>query len=113
MASSGGRNKTAFPHGARRHVMQLALGCKPDEAPPNIRDIAMKQFARAETLIAGPGNETHEYHAGFLHEWNNLREIYGDNFDKLKKVKAQYDPENRFNRGVDLVNERVTSNMTV
>lgn len=113
MTCSGGRDKTAFPHNARRHVMQLALGCRPDDAPTNIHDIAMKQFANAETHIAGPGNETHEYHAGFLHEWNNLREIYGDNFDKLKVLKKQYDPKNRFNRGVDLVGERVTPNMTV
>ena len=102
MTSAGGRSKTAWPHDERRHVMQLVLGCKPDGAPSNIRDIAMKQLAKAGSQIAGPGKDPKEYHAGFLHEWNKLEEVYGENLPKLKEVKRKYDPANRFNKAVDL-----------
>lgn len=111
MKQSGGRDKTAWPHYERRQVMQLGLGSKPDNAPANLREMAMKQFAKAGPQIA-LGRDTKEYHAGFLHEWNNLRDIYGENFDKLKALKMHYDPNNRFNKGVDLANEKVTKNMT-
>ena len=113
MAHSGGRDKTGFPHDKRRHVMQLSLGAHSEGAPKDLRDIVMKQFAKAESQIATPGKETGEYHVGFLHEWNNLREIYGDNFDKLKAVKRQYDPRNRFNKGLNLADEKVTPGATV
>ncbi|KAK5175854.1 uncharacterized protein LTR77_000994 [Saxophila tyrrhenica] len=108
MSSSGGRSKTAWPHYERRHVMQLGLGRKTEGSPENLREMAMKQFTKAGQLIAGPEKDTKEYHAGFLHEWNNLREVYGENFDKLKEIKKQYDPKNRFNKGVSLADEKVT-----
>ena len=112
MSSSGGRDKTAWPHYERRQVMQLGLGSKPDNQPENLREMAMKQFEKAGPQIA-LGKDTKEYHAGFLHEWNNLREVYGENYEKLKALKKQYDPKNRFNKGVDLANEKVTKGMTV
>ncbi len=113
MSSAGGRSKTAWPHSERRHVMQLGLGRKTEGAPPSIREMAMKQFAKAGPLIAGPEKDTKEYHAGFLHEWNDVREVYGENFDRLKEIKLQYDPENRFNKGVNLTDEKVTAKATV
>ena len=67
MSSSGGRDKTAWPHHERRHVMQLALGCRPGEDPAHLREMVMKQFAAAGPQIALDKN-TKEYHAGFLHE---------------------------------------------
>ncbi|KAK3711302.1 hypothetical protein LTR37_009682 [Vermiconidia calcicola] len=113
MTSSGGRDKTAWPHYERRHVMQLGLGCRPEGAPENIREVAMKQFQKAGPQIAGADKDTKEFHAGFLHEFNDLRDIYGENFDKLKELKKQYDPNNRFNKGVNLADEKVTAEMTV
>ena len=92
--------------------MQLGLGCRPEGAPANVREMAMKQFEAAGPQIA-LDKDTKEFHAGFLHEWNNLRDIYGENFDKLKALKKRYDFKNRFNKGVDLVNEKVTNGMTV
>lgn len=113
MSSSGGRDKTGWPHHGRRHVMQLGLGRKTEGAPENLREMAMKQFVKAATQIAGPGNDTKEWHPGYMHEWNDLREVYGENFDRLKELKGLYDPMNRFNKGVDLAGERVTKNATV
>ena len=113
MSRAGSRTATGWPHYGRRHVMQLALGCKPDGAPGNVRDVVMKQFAKAGRQIAGPQRDPKEYHAGFLHEWNNLDEVYAENLPKLKTLKKEYDPKNRFNRGVDLANEKVSKGMIV
>ena len=93
--------------------MQLVLGCKPEDAPPNVRQIAMEQFAKAGPQIAGPSGDPKEFHAGFLHEWNDLDEVYGENLGKLKSIKKKYDPKNRFNKGVDLANEKVSKHSTV
>ncbi|KAK5126161.1 hypothetical protein LTR08_005024 [Meristemomyces frigidus] len=107
--SSGSRASTAWPHGekdgktGRRHVMQLVLGCRPEGAPEDIRDLVMQRFQLAGEQIAGAGKSLGEYHVGFLHEWNDVREIYAENYDKLVLVKRKYDPENRFNKSVDLV----------
>lgn len=73
----------------------------------------MKQFARAGAQIAGDGKDPKEFHAGFLHEWNNLNEVYAENLPKLKEVKKQYDPKNRFNKGVNLTDEKITPSATV
>ena len=113
MSSSGGREATAWPHSGRRHVMQVVLGCRPDDAPENVREIVMQQCKKIGPMVGGPGKDPKEYHAGFLHEWNDLREVYGENLERLKEVKKKYDPKNRFNKGVDLMREKVTENMTV
>lgn len=73
----------------------------------------MKLFQKAPAQTAGPEKFTGDFHAGFLHEWNDLREVYGENLDKLKAVKKQYDPANRFNKGVNLMDESITPGMTV
>lgn len=72
----------------------------------------MKQFQKADKQVAGD-KRTGEYHAGFLHPWNDLREVYGENLGRLKEIKKTYDPRNRFNKGVNLAEEKVTNGMTV
>jgi len=94
--------------------MQLVLGCRPDDAPSDIRAVAMKQLQKAGPMIAGGADKfTGEYHAGFLHEWHDLREVYGENYERLVKLKERFDPKDRFNKGVDFAKGRVTKGATV
>lgn len=86
--------------------MPLVLGCKPEAAKPGLQDIAMQQFEKAGREIGGVGC-TGEYHAGFLHSWNNLKEVYEENFERLRAVKEEFDPANRFNDMVDYVGGRI------
>ncbi|KAK4542020.1 hypothetical protein LTR36_007220 [Oleoguttula mirabilis] len=108
--SSGSRAATAWPHGelngktGRRHVMQLVLGCRPEGAPKDVRELAMQRFRKAgEQIAGGPGKETGEYHVGFLHDWMDVGAIYAENYGRLRGVKGHYDPDNRFDKSVDLV----------
>ncbi|TKA62983.1 hypothetical protein B0A55_10741 [Friedmanniomyces simplex] len=110
--SSPSRASTAWPHSGHRHVLQLVLGCKPETAPPNIKDLVMKRLQAAGREVAGE-RETWEFHAGFLHEWNDLGKVYGENYERLRELKKRFDPDNRFNKGVDLVRGKVSEGMTV
>lgn len=92
--------------------MQVVLGCRPEGTPKNIKDIAMKRFQALGPEVAG-SRETGEFHAGFLHEWNDLKQVYGESYGKLRELKKRYDPRNRFNRGADLASGKVTEGMTV
>ncbi|KAK4628255.1 FAD-linked oxidoreductase pyvE [Fulvia fulva] len=115
--STPSKTSTAWPRGrGRRHVMQLVLGCDPNEHPKNgmgIRELVMKRFEEAGLEIGGREAWMGEWHAGFLHEWNDLEEVFGENWGRLREVKKFHDPGNRFDKGVDLADGWVTrgSNM--
>lgn len=81
--------------------MQVVLGCNAASAPPNLEQLVQQRLAAAVTEIGG-GKETGEFHAGFLHEWNDLNKVFGDNLNKLQVLKGRYDPANRFNKSVPL-----------
>ncbi|KXT00908.1 hypothetical protein AC578_5710 [Pseudocercospora eumusae] len=104
---------TAWPHGrGRRHVMQVVLGC-PEGSKKDVKGLAMEQFSKLHDDVGGPEYSTEEWHAGFLQEFNDLSKVYGENWGRLKEVKKKYDPENRFNKGVDIGNVRTSEGTTI
>jgi FAD/FMN-containing dehydrogenase len=82
--------------------MQVVLGCDAVKAPPNLEEIVQQRLAVTDTEIAGHGKETGEFHAGFLHEWNDLDKVFGENIGRLRVLKEKYDPMGRFNKSVPL-----------
>ncbi|KAK0887585.1 hypothetical protein LTR02_017085 [Friedmanniomyces endolithicus] len=103
---------TGWPHSSHRHILQLVLRCKPETAPRNIQEIAMKRLQAAGRDIAGD-RKTGEFHPGFLNEWNDLRQIYGGNYDRLMELRKRFDPDNRFNKGEDLGRAKIRKGMTM
>lgn len=114
--STSGPEATAFPHGrGQRHVLQLLLGCPPNSktrAGGDSRELAMSQLSKGGKEV-GKESHTGEWHPGFLHDWSDLKEVYGPNYEKLKESKKRYDPRNRFNKGVDLTEGKITERLTV
>jgi hypothetical protein len=100
--SSESHTASGWPHSGRKHVMQVVLGCNAASVPPNLEELVHKRLSVAETEIGG-GKETGEYHAGFLHDWNDLDRVFGVNLERLRTLKGRYDPANRFNKSVPLV----------
>lgn len=98
-------SKVASPRGkGQRHVMQTLLGC-PADSPENTRELAMGQMKKVQTEVGGE-HATEEYHPGFLHEWNDVKGVYGENWTRLKEAKEKYDPKGRFDKSVDLQSAR-------
>lgn len=103
--SSGSHNASAWPHSGRSHIMQVVLGCDAQKAPAGLEDLVQKRLSQVEAEIIGADKATGRFHAGFLHEWNDYGLVFGDSLGKLKALKQKYDPQNRFNKSVDLVGE--------
>jgi hypothetical protein len=82
--------------------MQVVLGCNAGKAPLNLEKIVQQRLAVTDTEIAGPGEVTGEFHAGFLHEWNDLDKVFGENIGRLRALKKKHDPMGRFNKSVPL-----------
>lgn len=80
--------------------MQLGAGYSAAAASDRLRTLALQRLSAAAEEIAGPGKMTGEYLPGFLHEWNDLREVYKENWEDLRRVKGKYDPMDRFNKGL-------------
>lgn len=85
--------------------MQVVLGCEAGNAPEGLETVVQRRLSQVEAEIVGSDNATGRFHAGFLHEWNDFGLVYGDNLGKLKTLKQKYDPQNRFDKSVDLAGE--------
>jgi FAD/FMN-containing dehydrogenase len=82
--------------------MQVVLGCNAASVLPNLEELVQRRLSVAGTEIGG-GKETGEYHAGFLHNWNDLDRVFDGNWERLQTLKRKCDPKNRFNKSVPLV----------
>jgi FAD/FMN-containing dehydrogenase len=82
--------------------MQVVLGCNAASVPLKLEELVQRRLSVADKEIGG-GKETGEFHAGFLHEWNDFGKVYGGNLEMLQTLKNKYDPANRFNKSVRLV----------
>lgn len=85
--------------------MQVVLGCNADKAPAGLEAIVQQRLSQVENEIIGADKATGRFHAGFLHEWNDFSLVFGENLGRLKTLKQKYDPQNRFDKSVDLVVE--------
>ncbi|GAB7358887.1 hypothetical protein MBLNU230_g4110t1 [Neophaeotheca triangularis] len=65
----------------------------------------MGPLLKLEDEVVGK-NKTGEYHAGFLHPWNDLSEVFGENPEKLMGMKLNYGPKNRFSEGANFAGAR-------
>lgn len=105
---------TAWPHArGRRHVMQVALVTSPEDTSEEVESIASTQLERlASQITAGHGFHG-EYFVAWLQDWNDLSEVYGENWDRLLAVKRKYDPEDRFYRAIGLRRQEVSRSVAV
>jgi hypothetical protein len=70
--SSGAPDVTAWPHQARRHILQLATGTLPGVSPSN--EVALKLLETAPSEIA----QTHDacdYVPNFIESYNDLSKV--------------------------------------
>lgn len=92
-------NATAFP--ARSHAFDLVILGLWTDAQDDARNVAWaREFADA----------MHPWSASLVYvnalgadEGARVREAYGDNYARLARVKATYDPANRFRRNQNIV----------
>jgi FAD/FMN-containing dehydrogenase len=90
-ASRPGNDETAWGY---RHAKwaQVVAGVDPDPANAGM----ISDWARAYSDALKPYVLAGGYSNFAMDEPDRVRGMYGDNYDRLAKVKAQYDPENVF-----------------
>jgi FAD/FMN-containing dehydrogenase len=86
---------TAFAHRGERFLVQHLVTVSPD-APTTERDAARGWLARSWTLVHpwGSGGVYPNFPDPDLQDW--ARAYHGPNYDRLRRVKARYDPDNFF-----------------
>ncbi|KAH8808708.1 cysteine desulfurase [Xylogone sp. PMI_703] len=95
-SSAGGLDKTAWPHNEKRHILQLSTGF-PAHSNSSL-ELAEK------LLMEGPSDILQGYKAAdflpsFFQDFNDLSEIFGPNYTRLRQLKRKYDPAGRLNKG--------------
>jgi FAD/FMN-containing dehydrogenase len=86
---------TAFAHRDERFLIQHLVTIGPD-APTTANDAARGWLARSWALVHpwGSGGVYPNFPDPDLKDWANA--YYGNNYDRLLRVKARYDPDNFF-----------------
>jgi FAD/FMN-containing dehydrogenase len=90
-ASRVGNDETAWGY---RHAKwaQVVAGVDPDPANAD----AISDWSRAYSDALKPYTLAGGYSNFAMDEPDRVRGMYGDNYDRLARIKAQYDPENVF-----------------
>jgi hypothetical protein len=70
--ASGAPDATAWPHQARKHVLQLATGNVPGMSPSN--EVALELLEKAPTEVAQI-HDTGDYMPSFIEAYNDLSKV--------------------------------------
>ena len=76
-----------------RHVLLLGTGTAKD-APAEELELAEKLLREGPDMILGKDVKHNVVPNGIEH-FHNMRDVYGDNYEKLQKIKRVYDPNNK------------------
>lgn len=63
-----------------------------------LKERAFNVLQEAPSIITGKPHPPSDYLANFLLECHDPAQIFGDNYEKLRRIKTQYDPKGRFFR---------------
>ncbi|KAG5292376.1 cysteine desulfurase, mitochondrial precursor, conidia-enriched transcript [Histoplasma ohiense] len=97
LTSSGGSNMTAWPHTKPQHVLQLVVGHPP--GADCSQELALGLLEKAPTQIC-PSHKPGEYWPAFINGSEDLNQIFGPNYERLRHIKTKYDPKGRLNKGL-------------
>ncbi|OQE02730.1 hypothetical protein PENVUL_c039G07906 [Penicillium vulpinum] len=78
----------AWPGTSGQSVLQLGTGAP--RSSRESRELAYRELRAAPSFICG--QDELQYFTHSLEEFNDLKKIYGDNFEKLQQLKRRYDP---------------------
>ena len=83
---------TAFRHRDGSYVMEIAAAWNPDDPAPDIHRAWVDGLWTAARPWSTGADINHMADEGLA----RVREAYGDNFDRLARIKAKWDPRNVF-----------------
>ncbi|PGH09474.1 cysteine desulfurase, mitochondrial [Blastomyces parvus] len=90
LTSAGGTALTAWPRTKPQHVLQLAMMHPPGaDCPP---ELVSGLLEKAPKQIC-PAHKPNEYWPAFIEEFQDLSQIFGPNYERLRHVKTKYDPK--------------------
>ncbi|KAK2800829.1 hypothetical protein FQN50_007970 [Emmonsiellopsis sp. PD_5] len=95
--SSGGPSMTAWPHSTPKHMLLLGSGFMPGADCST--ELALKVLEKGAGEI-DPGHKADQYAPVLIHHFNDLSQIFGANYEKLRRIKTKYDPKGRLNKGL-------------
>lgn len=90
-----GRDSSAWPRPEGfKHMILLGSGCAPNSSK-EISEKARKYIIDAHDQILGKSARDTDVCPNAFEEFHSIPKNYGDNYEKLRKVKTRVDPNNR------------------